>query len=333
MAEVVTSTEAHESPARSGMPAPEGAQPVALRNQLSDTLSHAVERLAARRMPVLENEAQSGPESPTAVEQDQNVAEKPADKPAPAPKQQWSPEHQASLIKIIEDHKALQAQVHELAAAKEEALRYKGIVEAAQAGDLRAFAKEAGLEERDMLDALSGDGKAPVSRPYVRRLENEVRTVMEKMQALEREQQARAQQAEQERVLANIASQLQQKSDYAILKQIPNAEAQVLAVIQQKQAEARERGEVAPALTVDDAAAILKGTILEGLKKFIADDTVRKELGLGESVTPDPVKAHKPQKALTSRMTAQGGPSKPRAYDPQEHLKLALHQLKRGLES
>ncbi len=271
-------------------------------------------------------EVEAAPPEPLVSEggrQIPNVSSPPAELAAPPPPAAsgpgaWGPQQQQALHQILQSNTAMEA---ELATLRAKAAEYEGALSDARAGDMGRFADKTQIDRATMLEALKGESAAPATLPYVRKLEA-------KLAAIEQQWQQRDAAETQRRELGDIASQLQSKTEYGILKQIPDAAARVQALIQHHVAAARDRGEVAPTLTVEQAARMLQGEVVATLKRFLSDDSVRKELGLGESVTPETVKAPRPKKAITSSMTSQGSTHKTTTgYDPDERLRLALRKV------
>lgn len=255
---------------------------------------------------------------------DPSLSAPPASPQAPI----WGPQQARALQEVLSNNERMEKQLQELQAERD---KYRGIVEDAQNGDFLSFAEKAKVSESEILDSLSAGGKAPVTRPYVRKLENTVQTLSSKLEQLEQQIQQREVAARQERELSDITQQLQVKGEYGILRKIPDAAQRIQALIRQREAAARDRGEVAPAISVDQAAAMLKGTLVESLKQLLADDSVKQELGLMGQATapPDTVKPPKaPSKGITGKMTSQGSITRTtQGYSPDEQLRRALKKM------
>lgn len=249
----------------------------------------------------------------------------PAPAPPPPPAQTWGPQQQRELQQILHRNDAMESELKTLREQMAQTEQYRAMVEDAQAGDIRSFAAKAKLSDQDIMDALGN--KTSVTRPYVKRVENSVGALSQKVENLERLLAERDQQARQERDVAEISQRLQVKSEYDILKHVPDVATRIRGLISEREALARNRGEVAPSFSIEDAASELKSQIIGSLKKLIADEAIKKELGLmGDSESlPESVKPSRPTKAITGRMSAQGAqPPKAEGYDPAAQLRRAL---------
>lgn len=172
--------------------------------------------------------------------------------------------------------------------------------------------------------AAAAAATAQAELPPDKRIESTMHGLQEKLAALE-SQLARANEANE---LAQINQHLQTKPDYGILRRIPDSAQRLQQMIRQRQAEARSRGEVAPAFGVEQAAKLLRESVVGNLKQLIADDDIKRELGFtGEPVTPSSVKTPKPAKAITGRHTATGSNQKPQSYSSDAQLRAALDVL------
>lgn len=312
-------------------------QPMALNDAMSSSLDSALSKLAAVQTPVPEHpevraEARLAESSKTVAEPtapapvpEQTVTEVKSEAPAPAAPI-WGPQQAKALQDILQSNESMTKELEQM---KAEAAKYKGLVERAQDGDILGFAEETQLSPDDLQSALQNKGKVPVSRPYVRKLETTVETLSQRIDAMQRQFQERQAAMEQADKLRSITTHLQQKPEYGILRQIPDVGERLHAIMAQRESEARARGE-ATAITVDQAAKMLRDSLIGNLKQFLTDETVRQELGFApsESVTPATVKPPRSSKAITSEMSSQGSPTKTTVgYDPEQMLRRALKRI------
>lgn len=250
----------------------------------------------------------------------ERVAEVPEpEKPVAKSPDMWGPHQSKALHEVLQSNADMEREIKDL---RDKAAKYESAIDDARYGDLASFAKKTEVPEEELLEGLRG-GKE-ITKPYVRRLEGTVGQLSAKLEALEKQLQERDTRTKNESELASINSTLDKSDGYSILKQIPDAAQRVQRLIRSHDDEARNRGEVTPALSVEKAASQLKEEFVSTLKRLVNDETVRRELGLGESVQPANVKPRS-KKAITSQMSSQGS-AKPKTvgYDANEQLMRAL---------